>query len=211
VVFFAPGLACRAALGRPVRDLIDVAMTVATSIGVTIVLGLVLNALGISINRAHWADALTAFVVLAAVGGAIRAPVWPTRRSPGPPRGGVRVKVALATGSVILVALGGGVVAWVSQRHWLSAQHYTELYARPATGNERVYVRNHEGHPTHYRAVIETAGGSPAVEQFTLATGATWTDEVSVHPHAAGPAAPLLLVSLFRDTDRVAYRQIHLP
>ena len=211
VVFFAPGLACRVVFGQPLVDLVDVAMTVAVSLGATILLGLWLNAIRVSLTRPHWAEALTALVSSTAAAGLVIKPAWPpaTARQCRPQPD--RVRLAIAAACLGVGALGAGIVAWVSQQHWLSGQHFTELYVHPTAGSERVFVHNHEGRSARYRAVIQAAGSPPSVVQFSLASDGTWIDDVFVRRGAVGPGVPLLRVLLFRGNGSTAYRQIRLP
>jgi hypothetical protein len=211
VLFLAPGLACRVAFRQPLVNQADVAMTMAVSVAATILLGLWLDAVRVSLTRRHWAEALTAFVVIAVTVGLVTNPPWPARSRNDNPRFHARVIASVAAGCLVMTARGAGIVAWVSQQNWLSGQHFTELYTRSAADRERVFVHNHEGRSVGYRVLIQPAGAASSVVRFSLASDETWTDDVPVSPAAATPAHPLLRVLLFLGNDPTVYRHLRLP
>lgn len=209
-IFFGPGVGWQNARGRLRFNPEAIGLAVATSIGCVIVLGLAMNAVELSLTRAHWSAVLA--ILLAALGmrglvGRRRDDIPHTR--PAVPARRRAMAVAL-TATCVVAVTGSALIAWFSQQHWLARQHYTELYATGSSELQRVTVTNHEGEAIGYRARIAVAGQAAQVVSFTLNDGSTWSRVVAVDPARATADVPMLEVELVRIGVPGVYRYIRL-
>jgi hypothetical protein len=209
-VFIAPGLAWQNLRGVFRLTPLGFGLAAAMSTGATIGLGLLMNAASISLTRGHWTEALGGLVALLSFTDLALYPPFPSFIRLHHPLGRRHGSVLVITCVCVLLATGGGILAWSSQQHWLDRQHYTELYTTLDHGAEKVTVRNHEGEAITYSATI-MAGGEPTQQvTFQVASGGTWSRTVNVDASRLGLRFPLLQVHLYRAGTSRIYRQLRL-
>lgn len=210
VVFLGPGVGWQNLRGTLRFTPLRLGLASATSIGCVIVLGLVMNGLSVPLTKPHWAAALAIVLIVIAAATAVNSSKHAGLRRRQAAEAPRRLAATAVAATCAALVAGGVGLAWASQQHWLSGQHYTELYARGSAGREVVTVHNEEGAVVTYQATIAAAGQAPAVASFTLANGGTWTRLVAVQPGQAASGQAMLTVTLTRSGFRGVYRSIRL-
>jgi len=176
------------------------ALVPATSTGVLVLLGLVLDLLPAGQTRNAWMVGLLVVTAAAAASargeGAGLLVGWP-----GP---GALVRAATCVGLLV----GAVAVATSSQSALQARQPMTQLWITPEGGVPTVHLRNDEGRPTTY-VVRVAVGSAPAVDrQVSLPSGQAWTSAVPAR--RTGSDLERVVVTVYVDGSDQAYRSVVL-
>ena len=204
------------------RPLETVALVIATSLGITIVVGVALNLLPWHLTSRSWAAGLLLASLVGAGGLWVRGlqPELEPRQaravaalgarlgSPSSPR---RIAL-LASGAIALLGLLAvlAVVSIESQRDLNRREHFSVLGLGPTSATRLTTdVVNHEGSAVRYRLLAISEGKTVFQRPVALSSGAQTRVEVQV------PADTVLLdsslkIELLRDGQRGVYRLLSL-
>jgi uncharacterized membrane protein len=202
LVLFVPGYAVAAALFPPgfvTRDE-RAALTIAFSVGVWALIGLVLQ-IFINLDRGVWL-AMLVFVTFAGVvlaqmrreGLSGTAPVEGRALATINPLAVVAIVAAVAIAAVSIVVASGG------QERELDRARFSGFWITPVRGTGdpaaeiSVGVQNHQDQTTEYRLIVTTRGRTIDEWRLTLEDEETWSNQVPAD-EAEGP----VLASLYRD------------
>jgi hypothetical protein len=184
-------------------------LSLAVSLMILALGGLVLNYGPGGIRSVTWAVLLFGVVLAASRGAALRRPAAGRgRRADAAPR------VSIAQGSMIAGGLAAAAVALALAFVTLPAEDavgYSELWMLSGEGGRaelEVGVRSQEQEPVDYRLRIGFDGRRPPiVNRFSLEPGETHL--VETIPVSAAAAEPIpVIASLFRDDRRGVYRRV---
>jgi len=209
LVLLLPGYAVVSAIFRPgeLRTAELITLSIAVSIAATLIVALVLDALGVRLTAAPWMGVLTVLTVAAAARGTARGHSRSLVFRPIPVG---RAQVgAFAAG---LALLAGAVTLGFTP---LSAPKGTRgtsaLWLLPAPGGLEsvcVGVINEQLHTTTYEVTVRGAGAPASrLGPIVLAPGKSWSRELAVTP-----ARPAVIHAFLRRTadPSVVYRSVVL-
>jgi uncharacterized membrane protein len=214
LVFVLPGYAITEALLPDYRsDLVKrLALIVGLSLAVTVLTGLVLNWLSISLNTTSWAVSLaglTAVIALALSGRRAE----PTEARVVAPRVIVDARPAFFLGIAVTLALAAFLVARNSALREQTPE-FTQLWMLPSSGDDRdtirVGIRNMESRRSQYILVVKAddaiIGKWTSVE---VEPNERWESPL---PLPAGKVAALKITALLyrADNPMVPYRHVEL-
>ena len=207
LVFVLPGLALSRALLPRLKGAEIGLVSVALSISVAALGGLVLHLTPSGLTQGSWAVLLAVVTVVAVLVGQVRAA----------DRGGdverSRVEVSLISVVLLALALVVGAGAMIQARTPLSAkgiEGYTALWVQPRNGvppHVDLGVQSSELDATRYRLDVFVGKTHVRPYRFALTTGEGWTASVRIRRGWGGTVRALL----FRQSepDRV-YRRVRL-
>jgi uncharacterized membrane protein len=210
------------------QPLVRPALIVATSLGITMVVGLAANEMPDGITRTDWCIGFEAAVVLGVVVSLVRAVVGGVEPAEGEPvsrferlgfprtrievsrRGIGRVALAVAAAlSLVVMLVAAGWASIKSESDWEARQHFTALSVS-GVGTQRptVEVTDHEGTAVSYTVTASLLGRQVLTENLRVQAGQTRRLPLF------GIVAPLrpgrLLVTLDRPGTPSPYRQVWL-
>jgi len=209
MLFAAPGyLLCRLLFGPHIVGLERVAVATGLVFCVPILGGLLLDAAGVSLDRASWLGLIAGMTLICDV-------VLFARRhantEASPAQQGERQRVPFRHVLALVVAAVIAVCGLVLARVGVALQHYpgyTQLsLVRPYKNAPTVSlsVGNHEGKTVRYRVVLERNTHKEAIWDLSLANGQTW------HRSSSFPDRYTISVNLFRLPEvSKPYRQVAL-
>jgi uncharacterized membrane protein len=177
-VFFGSGL------GAEIRA----ALSVALSLTVTALGGVLLYVAGVRLDRASWLALLAATTLSgAAVAATLRARVRIEPPAESPKRRNVqRISVTQAVRLGMAALIGAAAVGIAVHSAQAQVQPaFTQLSLNKlaaAPGTAQVVVGNHEQHAQQYRLVVSTDGVVSDVWTITVADGASWQQLVPAGP-----------------------------
>ena len=208
LVLFVPGFAIVvAALPPGQRSTAElVLLSVALSVAVAIVSGVILNGIRVTLFAAPWMGVLTAVTVVAAAVATARGHTSAVHV----PHVSLRAPQAAALGAAVVLLGGAAALGFSPLRAPRATQGATALWLTPAPsghGAVCVGVISDQLYRTTYTVRV-TVGRQPPRRfgPITLAPGASWTRTVSV-----GPGTPVVVGTLStRDAPRAAYRRAQL-
>jgi len=190
-VFFDSGL------GAEIRA----ALSVALSLTVTALGGVLLYVAGVQLDRASWVALLAATTLIgAAVAAVLRARVRTDPPAQSPARRSVqRISVTQAVRLGLAAVIGAAAVGVAVHSAQVQAQPaFTQLAVNQllaAPGTAQIVVGNHEQRPQQYRVVASTDGVVSSTWTITVADGGGWR-----HLVPAGPGQRLA-VDVYRGTS----------
>ncbi len=207
------------------QPLVRPALIVASSLGITMLVGLAANEMPDGITRTDWCIGFEAAVVIGVVVTLVRAALVPRgelivyqhlmwRRSGGVPGAPLQMtrRFALITAEVLSLAVLLVAAGWISVRsesNWEARQHFTALsVAGVGTQRPTVEVTDHEGKEVNYTLTASLLGRQILTESLAVRSGQT--RQLAL----AGVVAPLrpgkLLITLDRPGASSPYRQVWL-
>ena len=184
-------------------------LSVALSLTVTTLGGILLHASGVRLDRSSWLALLAGTTLVgAAVAATLRA-----RAGEAPPPVGSRDRHPLRRVS-LLQGVGFGLAAVIGAAAVGIAVHSARAQAQPpftqlslsqrgALGTAQIDLGNHEGNTQHYQVVVQADGVPSRGWTVTVADGETWQRSVSARP------GQRLVVDVYRDgTGGPPYRSV---
>ena len=188
LVLLAPGYVWTDVLfGSRLSAEMHAALSVALSLTVTAVGGVLLYLGGVRLDRSSWLDLLAGTTLAgAAVAATVRA-----RAREAPPAGSrvqhraQRISLIQAVRLSLAALIGAAALGFAV--HSASAQvqpPFTQLSLsqKGAPGTAQIVLGNHEHSTQHYRVVVGTDGVTSSVWTVTVADGASWQRSVPARP-----------------------------
>jgi hypothetical protein len=212
LVLLLPGYAAVQASFRPgeLRTPELITLSIAFSIGATIVAALLLALLGVRLTTAPWMGLLTALTLAAAARAGARGHARPIVLRVRPAGRRVRRAEAGALACALALLIGAATLGFTPLAAPKSTRGTTALWLVPAPHGRHaacVGVINEQLHSESY-VISVLAVGTP-VQRFgpvTLAPGGRWSRAVAV-----GSRRPVVLASLsLTDNATVVYRSVEL-
>ncbi|WP_249010803.1 DUF1616 domain-containing protein [Conexibacter sp. DBS9H8] len=185
-----------------------VGYAVSTSVGLTMVLGVLLDALPAGLTRADWAGGEAVLLFAGFVAAGLRRPAA-DRASPSV-RPAIRSVVANAAALTVVAALiaGAVLISISSQRRLNASQHFTALTIAPDNRHPLVTIDNHEGTGVAYRLTATIGHTVVFSVPVDVRSGQTVPVRLSVPSPRRGEG--LLVVDLDRAGHRAPYRRVWL-
>ncbi len=185
-----------------------IALVLASSIGMTIILGLLLNLLPGGLTVGHWTIGLEAVICL----GTATALLLPEPAAADWHRRRVRDMAFPALQALALVAMLGG-AAWLSlssQHHDNAQERFTSLaVSGGGPSGPIVRVMNHEQRQAAYTLVATTGRKTVALVRLRIANNETKVVRLKIATPTTDSSGKLL-ITLEKPDERVPFRQVWL-
>ncbi|WP_374967946.1 DUF1616 domain-containing protein [Terrabacter sp. BE26] len=211
LVLGAPGYVWTDVLfGSSLKPMMRAALSVALSLAITALGGIVLHVSGVRLDRSSWLALMAGTTLVgAALAATLRARTTETPQVPSrgqTPRPRVSRKQGVAFGLAAVIGVTAVGIAVHSARAQVQPP-FTQLSLsqRGAPGTAQIDLGNHEGGTQHYRVVVQADGVPSRVWTVPLADGARWQRSVSTRP------GQRLVVTVYRaGTSGPPYRSVAL-
>jgi uncharacterized membrane protein len=216
-ILFAPGYVIITALfpEEEVGKAEVIALSIGLSLGIAVIGGLIIYALGAPLNRTNWMILLSVIILFFGFLTLLKRAAF--RRDETFERsrlqlGAHQILLMLVTSLILLAAVGIAVNAAINQ----PSEGFTELWILPVeeapdtTHNVEIGVKNDEGEPVTYEVELRVDGRlEKKWDDIELTQNDSWEIVYELSPNST--QTQTLVVSLYRaDNPQQVFRQVNL-